>query len=225
MTDKLEHYDIFGTVVPGILLLCWVGICFPSVAHTAPMLNFPDAFNVMALVALAIFLGQLLQGVGSLLEPAIHRAWGGRPSDRALAGGLGRYLARDTAHRIKKKLQTAVATEATDHSLFLFAMQRTDAAKVGCASRFNSLYAYHRALLVLMSVSSVLLVASRIWGAVATWPLCRFVMVSVGIALLLMLVWRRTKQRAFYYVREVLLTAERVIDEMQNQPDHKETSC
>jgi uncharacterized membrane protein len=92
-------------------------------------------------------------------------------------------------------------------------MQRTDAAGVGRAARFNSLYAYHRALLVLILLAACLFGASIFWGAAAEWSWYQRVPVLVALASLLALMWHRARQRGCYYAREVLLTAERVLDD------------
>jgi hypothetical protein len=126
---------------------------------------------------------------------------------------LSKYLPEDSANRIKGKLSTAVGGSPSDHSLFLFAMQRSDAAGVGRAARFNSLYAYHRALLVLVLVAAALFAASIFWGAASNWGWREWAPLLAVMAGLLALIWHRAKQRGCYYAREVLLTAERVLDD------------
>jgi len=109
-------------------------------------------------------------------------------------------------------LVQAVGGEPSERSLFLRAMQLAQCAGNARVQRFNSLYAYHRGLLVLVLIAFALLVASFQWGAAAAW-VCGWKCVGVAATLsLLVLTWHRAKQRAYYYVREVLLTAERVLD-------------
>ena len=215
MTSKFDYYDLLGILVPGVLLISWLPVCFPDAGWTGAEV-FPEAFGVIALTALSVFLGQLVQAIGSMLEPALFKTWGGRPSDIALGGGLPKYLPADSAERIKKKLSTAAGGNGSNHALFLLAMQRADGQNSGRAQRFNSLYAYHRGLLVLIIVSFALLMASFICGAGKAWSIGS----KLGIVLLfiglLVLVWHRTRQRACYYVREVLHCAERGIDERQS---------
>ena len=77
---------------------------------------------------------------------------------------------------------------------------------------FNALFAYHRALFMLaviavaVSVSLVCGYGPGGWSAGLRWGSL------VSSVLLLVLLWHRTKQRAYYYVREILHTAERVLD-------------
>jgi len=214
MNEKLDIYDILSTLVLGILAVCWIPICFPDLlAIKAP--KYPDAFAVLALSASALFAGQLIQAMASSLEPLLYQTFGGRPSDIALDKGLGdRYLSAKTATRVKEKLKVAIGEDEADNQrIFFFAMQKSEGAGIGRAARFNGLYAYHRGLLVLMLFVICALLASAQWGAAASWPASQTVPLYMVSIALLVLFWFRAKQRAYYYVREVLLTAERVVDE------------
>lgn len=213
MIERFEYYDILSIMIPGTLLLAWIQICFPAVSALVCPLAFPEAFGVLVLIALAVFLGNLIQAISSNIEPLIYWTWGGRPSDQVLAGGLAGYLPKDSAARIKTVLREAMGGNPSDHSVFLFAMQRAHAAEVGRVSQFNSLYAYHRGLLTLLALAAGLLIAAMVWGQAISWTWAQKAGLLILIALLFVLVWHRTKQRAFYYVREVLLTAERILDE------------
>lgn len=212
MTAKLDFYDVLGILVPGFLLLLMQPLLFPSLALQYRYASYPDGFMVMALTAVAIFVGHLVQTLGSLLEPLFNASWGGRPSGIALENGLsGRYLPTDTADRIRAKLTVCVGSGATVRSLFLYAMQQAEGSDR--TSRFNSLYAYHRGLLALWLVCCASLTASLVWGGLAgcSWSCKTLLMVGAGT--LLLLLWYRAKQRAMYYVREVLLTAERMLND------------
>jgi len=209
--EKLGYYDILGVVVPGTLLLALIRVCFPGLSQLLCPVGFPEAFLVVILIALALFLGHLVQAIASSAEPLLYWTWGGRPSDRALQGGLDGYLPQDSAARIKKVLARALGGEPSDHSLFLFAVQKAHAAEIGRASQFNSLYGYHRGILTLLVLAAGLLVAAMVWGQGVCWTMGQKVLALVAIVLVLLLVWHRAKQSAFYYVREILLTAERVV--------------
>lgn len=212
MVEKIDTYDILGIFVPGTLLIGWGNYCFPQVGLSAMQTPYPEAFSVIVLTALVIFSGQVIQALASLLEPAIHYTWGGRPSDSALKGTLKRYLPVETSDRIKKKLQVATGPDASEHSLFLYAIQHSDGRDSGRASRFNSLYAYHRALLILSIMALLIFLASTIWGSAALWSCGHKVGVGIIFLFLTLLIWYRAWQRGCYYAREVLLTAERHID-------------
>lgn len=217
--DKFKIYELLSWVIPGTLLI-WLGaVCFPSLATAGTAVKFPDAFGVVALLALAIFIGNLVQAVASLIEPVLNWTWGGRPSERALQGGLGdRYLPKDAAARIRKKLEEIVGAGASNRALFLYAMQRAESAGSDRISTFNALYAYHRALLVLCVAGLVALIIGIIGGQLPSLPWYGSVGVAALAACGLVLVWYRTKQRGFYYVREVLHTAERLLDQGGPKP-------
>jgi ABC-type multidrug transport system fused ATPase/permease subunit len=212
MIEKFEFYDVLGILVPGILAICFSIACFPALTHLTSGLGFPDSFALLALLALAIFLGNVIQAVSSLLEPLLYATWGGRPSERALVHGLGeRYLPRDAAKRIRGKLITKFGENASNRSLFLSALNLSEGAspRVG---KFNGLFAYHRALLTLELIFLLTFLTSMWWGAAATLSQStNWTLVAVAFALVL-LTWHRTRQRAYYYVREVLFSAERVLE-------------
>ena len=213
MTDKLELYDVLSVLVPGTLLVGLVPICFRSLLHIHGA-SFPAAFAVLLLTGLAIFLGFIQQALGSLIEPFLEKTWGGRPSKRVFAGGLGnRYLGKEEADRIKPKLIKAVGEGQSDAGLFRYASQMSDAAEIGRCTRFNGLYAYHRSLLSTCIASTVLFLASAVWGSAAALSLSQKGLVLLGALVLSLLMWHRTRQRSLYFAAEVLMTAERVLDE------------
>jgi len=213
MSDKFEFYDLLGILVPGSILLALIALSFPEITSVFASIGFPDAFAVICLTAAAIFAGHLVQALSSLLEPVLDWTWGGRASERALRGQLpSRYFPNDTAERIRAKLIRAVGSGATERSFFLYAMQIAETSANSRVSKFNGLYAYHRALVTLLFLGFALLLVAVFWGPAEAWPIRSKVMALIIVVLLLVIVWHRAKQRAYYYVREVLSTAERLID-------------
>lgn len=214
MIDKLDYYDVLSILVPGALGGYWLAICFPQTTAAVGNVRLPESIDVIAYIALSVFIGHLIQALSSLVEPFLEWTWGGRPSDRALQNGIGdRYLPADAAHRIREKLALIVGRGASDRSLFLWAMRRSQTSPYSRVQLFNSLYAYHRALLILVGIGVALWLASARWGAADAWSESVRITVLVILLALLVLVWGRTKQRAFHYVREVLLVTEQMIDD------------
>jgi hypothetical protein len=126
--DKLDYYDILGIIIPGTLVAYWISICFPQLAEIAAGAALPEPIDIIAFVALAFFLGHILQGVAGAMEPALFWSWRGRPSDRALRDGLGDwYLPKDAGLRIRAKLAAVVGADASERSLFLRAMSLANA--------------------------------------------------------------------------------------------------
>jgi hypothetical protein len=211
MTEKFDFYDLLSTLVPGTLLVSWLPICFPALLQIS-VPKYPDAFAVIVLVALSVFIGQIVLALASIVvEPALYWSWGGRPSDKVFAQGLPNFP-KDSGIRIRQKLAAKLGQAASEHSLFLHAMQISEAATSSRVSRFNSLYAYHRSLAALVVICIVTFLLSGKWGIAATWDRSMFLLALAGFAVIFLIVVRRTRQRANYYVREVLLTAERVLD-------------
>ncbi len=119
MNDKFELYDILAVLIPGGIVLDLVSVTFPTVVTHFGAVTFPPAFAVICLVAVAAFLGHLIQAITSLVEPFIYWTWGGRPSERALNEGLGaRYFPADAATRIRAKLAGVVGKDASDPLYF-----------------------------------------------------------------------------------------------------------
>jgi hypothetical protein len=224
--DKLDYYDILGIVIPGTLAAYWIPICFPQVVEIAAGADLPEPIDIISFVALAFFLGHILQGVAGAIEPVLFWSWRGRPSDRALRDGLGDwYLPKDAGQRIRGKLAAVVGAGASDRSLFLRAMGLANGFPGGRAQAFNSLYAYFRSVVVLLLVGIGLLLASARWGAAARWPVAWVIVILVVLVVLLALVWFRAKQRALYYVREVLCVAEQAIDQPVDGGDKRAGAC
>lgn len=214
MLDKLDYYDVLSILVPGALGSYWLAICFPQTTAAVENVRLPESIDVIAYIALSVFIGHLIQTLSSFVEPFLERTWSGRPSDRALQNGLGdRYLPADAARRIREKLALTVGQGASDRSLFLWAMRRAQTSPFSRVQLFNSLYAYHQALLILVGIGIALWLTSIPWGAANAWSGSVRIIVAVVLLALLTLVWGRTKQRALYYVREVLLVTEQMIDD------------
>jgi hypothetical protein len=219
MNDKFDLYDVLGVLIPGSIVLGLVCVTFPEIAARFSAPQFPEAFSVICLIALAFLVGHLIQAIASMFEPLLYWTWGGRPSERALQKGLGdRYLPLDTAQRIRTKLAGVVGAKASDRSLFLYAMQKAETSGNSRVAKFNGLFAYHRAMLMLIAVGLVLLLSSMGLGTLKRWPLSEKVQTTIAGVVLLVIMWFRSKQRGFYYVREVLSTAERVIDSGSAKP-------
>lgn len=211
MTDKFDFYDVMATLVPGILIVALIGVLFPAMQNRLES-GHDGAFAVMALTALSVFAGQLLVAVGSLVEPLLYRTWGGNPSDAALTEGLGnRYLPKTKGAAIRAKLAAECEPDAETVSLFIKAMSLANGAAGSKADRFNGLYAYHRTLLVLAVAALGLVVLSRFDGLAREWSLGGLAAALAFLCGLVSLCWHRARQRAFYFVREVLMTAEQEI--------------
>ncbi len=214
MTQKFDFYDILAILIPGILLLVWIAVCFPAVGVITQSSDLPPGFASLALTALAVFLGQLVQSLASLLEGFLFWTWGGRPSDQAFDRGIDRYLPDRDAQRIRARLEKALGDEdATPQSLFLHAASLAGTEASSRATLFQSHYAYHRGLVIWALLAGLILTASTFSGEAATWSRGLLFAASAFLLMNLLLFWHRAKQKSFYYVREVLITADRVMEQ------------
>jgi hypothetical protein len=213
LIERIDYYDLLGVVIPGVLLSYWTAICFPEISEVAASAALPDAVDVIGFGAVAIFLGHIVQAIASALEEPLHRSWGGRPSMRALSGGLGeRYISKEAGERICKGLVSVAGEGASHQDLFRIALNRANAAPASRSEKFNALYGYHRSLLVVVAIGWLLLVASRSWGAAATWSDGAFWAAAIAFTVTFLLLWHRTRQRAYHFVQETLYVAEQTLE-------------
>lgn len=219
MIDKFDFYDVMSALVPGVLVVGLAGTLFPE-WRAGLVFESSGAFVVIVLTALAVFVGQLLVAIGSMIEGALFWTWGGKPSNMALEDGLGdRYLPKSKAMRIKEKILVQCESGASPSSLFIKAMSIARGSENNLVERFNAIYAYHRTLVVLVMAAFAMVAFSRIDGLCRGISSLRFLVWLVGLGLVLVISWFRAKQRAFYFVREVLVTAEREIDKKVHEGD------
>ncbi len=210
MVEKVDPYDLLVVLVPGSLMVCWVPICFPAIGDLWPHVTLPSAFAALVMVALSILAGQLVQTLSSLMEPALFLSWGGRPSDRALREGIPGHLDGAMARRLRSRIERTAGSRAGDRAIFVHAARIADGAPGSLAPRFNALYGYQRSLLIALFLGAGLLILSMRWGAAAIWPRGLTWALLAGLVLAAGLTWNRARQRARYYVREVVMTADRV---------------
>ncbi len=213
MTEKIDYYDVLATVIPGVLMLCWVQITFPIAGKAVSNAGLPDAVMLIALISFSFLVGQVILALSSILEPCLFWTWGGRPSDRALEEGLGeRYFPESTAKRIRGKLACRVGANDNLRSLFLYALQLAARSGATRMTRFNSLYVFHRVHVIFASLAIIMTVVSKWYGAAAKWPCHQLTFCLTALVVMLVVLWARARQRAYYHVREVLLSAERALD-------------
>lgn len=212
MHEKFDYYDLLGHIIPGLvliggayLLLYWFGV-----EVKIPVIS--DAVTAVVILGMAIFSGNLLQALSSLLEPFYFWTWGGMPSNKLLAGKSRRisavYLSilKDTVkgHIAVSKTETNEAKgELENRDIFMHCLTLCNQKSLGRINRFNSLYAYHRALTTLSLVFLVITIIALIKVSVpagALWVILTEIIVTL-------ILWNRTRQRGFYFAEEVLRSA------------------
>ncbi len=208
MTSKLNYYDVLGVLLPGVLILgvlIWVLPINPE----DTLDGVPGSFLTLILTGFALVIGQVVQGVGSLIEPLLFLSWGGTPSDQLLSESrFGKhFLPAASSKRIRDKLKNKIL-KGENHDFFLYALTLAGGEK-GRVGVFNGLYAHHRGLLV-GSLLTIVIVLCR-WSSeqIASFR-CELLLLAV---LMTLIFWWRTRARAYYFAREVLLAAEQALDE------------
>src|SRR5205085_12639574 len=107
------------------------------------------------------------------------------------------YMPKDSAERIRKKLAVVVGANASDRSLFLYAMQQAESAGSQRVANFNAIFAYHRALLVLTLAAVIAAIAIVCGQGPPSWLVALRWGVLVGCVVLLVLFFFRTRQRGY----------------------------
>lgn len=182
---NFKLYDILSALVPGfLLLLALLGL-----------FNLPfDKDLIVPYTAVSFLLGYLINTIGSWLEGFYYWTWGGNPAHKLLRGkGIWKVKFYDSG-----KVQTLLSAEASvsnvgDDHLFSIAKRHAN-DKDDRVHDFNSSYAFSRSLLTCTLLGGVALIFkySNDW---------RYYFVVIAVVLV---VWLRCKQRAYYYAKEVL---------------------
>jgi hypothetical protein len=181
-----KAYDIFSSLVPGFIML--LGLLY--------FLNIPyDKDFIIGYTAIAFLLGYLVNTLGSLFEDFYFFTWGGKPSSNLLSGKIIWKIRVYNHTQIRDHLsqKTTNATPSNDE-LFAIAMRNSNGQKDGRVEDFNAIYAFSRTLLTTVLIGGILVVIKNY----DNW-----IYYAVFILVILIL-WIRCKQRAYYYVKEVL---------------------
>ncbi len=183
---SFKPYDILAALIPGYILLL-VLLNFMDISY--------DNDLVIAYTAVSFLIGFLVNTLSSWLEEFYHLTWGGKPSNNLLNGkGIWKVKFYDY-EKVKRLLIEKSEKENPDNDyLFTLAMRLTNGQNESLINDFNANYAFSRALLTTVLLSSFLILIEYY----CDW---RSYLILIS---LLIIVWLRCKQRAYYYAREVL---------------------
>lgn len=197
MNRTFDFYEYAGVIIPGVILTLGMLFLLPEyrALFSKEGITFGE-LGVFVLVAYAA--GQLVQGIGNILEWAWWKPWGGRPSKQAL---VGRYLSAEQHKRLIEKLksdpQMSCRLSAPDRSDYRAIVREVYAAvsNAGKATRvdiFNGNYGLLRGLVA--AFVSLLLVALL---------LGKGVYVIAALLILLLLALQRMHRFAVHYATEL----------------------
>lgn len=212
MLEKLELHDVVTALLHGTLLMGATVVLFPEVVACARIPEFPEGIPTLLFLFAAYFLGQVLVALSSFGQDFLYCTWGGKPSDQVFDGAFPeKYLSSDSIKSAKRALQKICGNDCAGKALFSKAKGIARKAEGSLSERQNQMYSYNRVCLATLFVVAGLFAMSCRWGRCASMTCGTRFMVWCALLGLLWLHWYRAKQRAFYYVSEVLRVAEREI--------------
>jgi hypothetical protein len=183
---NFKAYDILSSLIPGFLIVL--------VLLNAFDIKYDNSM-VVAYTAIAFLFGYLMNTISSWLEDFYFFTWGGKPSNRLL-DGKGIWKVKFYHHVKAKNLLSNDCSNpnAKNDELFFVAMRYANGSKDTRVDDFNALYAFSRSLLTTVFIGTIILIFENY----KDW---RYYVTLIPS---LLIVWLRCKQRAYYYVREVL---------------------
>ena len=210
MIERIDIYDAMTSLLHGTLFLATSFVLFPQVINVVHPLEAFEVLQSIIFICIAYFLGQIITSISSFTQPLLFWTWGGMPSAIVFSGHFPeKYLAADVIDLAKNALQKTSDIKLSDAALFSKAMGIARKVEGSLSERHNQMYAYNRTALTDLILMLGLFVISCFCGLCKDFGAGRIVAIFVVLGMLLILHWYRAKQRAFYYVREVIVVAER----------------
>lgn len=181
-----KAYDILSSLVPGFLLLI-AGLNTFGIHY--------DKDLIVPYTAVAFLLGFLNNTISSWLEDLYFWTWGGKPSNKLLEGKSVWKVPFYYSEKAKSLLIAECPNQnPSKDELFSIAMRKSNGQER--VDNFNALYAFSRALLTTVLIATPVIIITHY----TEW---RYYPLTIIVFLVL---WLRTKQRGYYYAREVLNT-------------------
>lgn len=183
---NFKAYDILSSLIPGFLVLLVLLDIF----------GFKyDKDFIIAYTAIAFLIGYVINTLSSWLEDFYYTTWGGKPSNKLLDGnGIWKVKFYEYEKAKNLLIQESQKINPTNDHLFSIAMRYANGKKDTRVDDFNANYAFARVLLTTTLVITISLLTINY----DNWKY------YVILLPLLVITWLRCKQRAYYYVREVL---------------------
>ncbi len=204
MDDKFSYYDVIAHIVPGTLVLGVLAL-LPEVFGFQVPTPKSDLIAVVAGLPLTYTIGQVVQGLSSMMQPVYYKLWGGMPST-VIVEGKSRRLKGARLERVMSALaayfDSPADTADEREGLFADAMALCNRETLGRVADFNASYAFHRALLTTGAVTTILLAVAVYSASASVRPgVIYFACLSV---VLTAIEFVRARQRGEYFAVEVL---------------------
>jgi hypothetical protein len=153
----------------------------------------PNYLDALMATAIAYTLGYFVNSISAWIEFILNWTWGGRPSDQLLKGEVcGRIKFPEWKTTLKLLQKELDNKNASVDDLFKVAMRK--AKNGGRIPEMNGQYAFSRSILIAILISVIILGLDFYQNTV-------FWIISL---VLILAAWYRTKERGFYYAKEVL---------------------
>lgn len=217
MIEKLDLYDVLTALLHGVLFMTYCCTLFPSLQTSVQNIALPESVLIVMFVATAYFIGQTLSVLSNMLERPLFLTWGGKPSDITLKRQKSSpYINRDTVVLALEKLRQKYGDDTSTEALFAAAMTIARSAEGSLSERHNRMYAYYRMTIANLILCSGVFALSCFRGIGVDMSIGTRCLLLGLLLVLIALHWFRAKQRAFYFVREVLLVAVRELTRQRN---------
>lgn len=180
---KLSLYNVLSHLIPGYLIYIVIFYCFEIDAQF---------LNSLSATAVAYLIGYFVNTFGAWIESFLYWTWGGAPSLQLLEGKSCNRIKFSENNKIRKLLIEKY--DVKDNSDVLFKVAMRISADGGRISSMNEQYVFSRSILISVFISFAWL-SFEFWQSSLFWTL--------GL-LLILISWYRSKERGFYYVKEVL---------------------
>lgn len=185
---NFKYYDLLSQLVPGVIVFS-VGLYAFDVPH--------NQIDAVPALALAYCVGYLVNAVSSWFESFFYWTWGGSPSNRLLDGRGTKKVKFYESERAKTLLKVELKNDAASNdAMFKAALRLTASNEKSRVQDFNASFGFSRTILTAASVCSVFILWKRPFNFLEL----------VGILSVVIILWQRSKDRAYYFAREVLNT-------------------
>jgi len=185
---KFKFYDVLSHLIPGFV----VYVIFLNMNG----LTFKNDFVVPA-TAISFVIGYFVNTLASWMEDVFYWTWGGKPSSRLL-DGKDIWKVRFYDHqKARTLLENEFGGKTTKNdALFSVAMRYATPEVNSRVGDFNANYAFSRVILTTILIASGF-VLYMYHNSLNAYLIC---------TLLILVAWYRSKQRGYYFAREVLRT-------------------
>lgn len=210
MLEHFDLYDITTSLLHGVLILAALLFLFPQLNETLNLLSLPESLSVIIFISIAYVTGQIITIISSLSENLLFITFGGKPSDKVFIGKFPvEHLPMGIVSSAKEKLQKSLGGTSSDSALFLKAASIARKAEGSWSEIHNRMYAFNRSAIITYLAILSLFIISCFYGRFVSYTCCQKFWIVIGFIIVILLHWKRAKQRALYYVREVIIVSER----------------